>query len=244
MAIMLVICASGLWLAWCGVCAAASRMPRNEGVDGLLWLFGRGYGAVWHRLRVEGQEHVAAAFGAGSSRGVLVVSNHTSGVDPILAQIAMPRFVRWMMMREMMAPALEPFWTWARVIAVDQDGRDTKALREVLRELKEGGVVGVFPEGEIERPARVLRAFEPGVGLLALKSGATIVQVVIDGAPTPQGPNAAMQSLLMPSRARVRVLKPTTAAALGTTPGEVAIALRNRAAAALGWDESVDRGAV
>jgi 1-acyl-sn-glycerol-3-phosphate acyltransferase len=65
-------------------------------------------------------------------------------------------------------------------IAVDLDRPDPGALRRALDTLGTGGVVGIFPEG----PRSVRGQLEPGlpgVGLLALRSGAPVVPAAIRG---------------------------------------------------------------
>jgi 1-acyl-sn-glycerol-3-phosphate acyltransferase len=61
-------------------------------------------------------------------------------------------------------------------------------------------VLGVFPEGGIERPAGTLRPFFPGVGLIIARSGAPVLPVWISGTPRT---DTAWDSLLRTSRTRV-----------------------------------------
>ena len=50
-------------------------------------------------------------------------------------------------------------------------------------------MLGVFPEGAIEHPARHIMPFHPGVGLIISRTGAPVLPVVIEG--TPQGRRGA-----------------------------------------------------
>lgn len=194
----------GLWLALAFFSTWLMRArPRGDDVAGsaalrLIQLYAR----FVHRLRVEGLEHVPAR--AESDRtALIVVANHTSGADPLLVQAALPFEPRWLMGADMRVPAVQAVWDWTGVIFVDRKAPDSRGLREALRHLSAGGVLGVFPEGHIERPARRLLPFREGVGLLILKSGAPVLPVVIDG--TPQV-DPAWASLVRRSRARVRFL--------------------------------------
>lgn len=114
-----------------------------------------------HRLRVLGAEHIPDGRHAGP---LLIVANHTAGVDPLLVQSACPFFVRWMMADDMQINGLNWFWRWVQVIGVDRNGREIAAAREAIRHLQDRGVIGIFPEGTLERPARHILPFLPGSG--------------------------------------------------------------------------------
>ncbi|MBX3410375.1 MAG: 1-acyl-sn-glycerol-3-phosphate acyltransferase [Phycisphaeraceae bacterium] len=206
----------------------ARRSPRRDDL-----LYGLGFALIkfycrfYHRLRIEGEENLPA-----SHRGpLLVVCNHTAGVDPALVQTACPFEIRWMMAREMMLPRYERFWAWLRIIPVDRARRDVTGAREALRHLQEGGVIGVFPEGGIERPPERIKPFMPGVGLLAAKSRSPVLPVFICGTPvTPK----AWGSLWLPSRAVVR-FGPLRSYNNSLSPAQIADDLRDWFAQTSGW---------
>jgi 1-acyl-sn-glycerol-3-phosphate acyltransferase len=111
----------------------------------------------------------------------LVVANHTSGLDPTLVQASCRRPIVWLMTREFYdLPHLHWFFKWSGMIPIDVAGHDSKAWRESIRALKRGQVVGVFPEGRIEREGKVM-PFQTGVSLLAIRGGAPIFPVYLDG---------------------------------------------------------------
>lgn len=226
------------WGLWAAACRVFERNPRGagDGLAGLAWGLAQLLSRTVHAMRVEGLEHVPRRRPGEPGPGPLVIiANHSAGIDPVLIQAASGFDVRWMMMRAMMTPLLAALWDWAGVIPVEQNGRDTKALREALRHLESGGVVGVFPEGEIARPARTVMPFQPGAGLLIAKSGARVLIAVVDGTPMER---SAFASLLTPSRARVRFLAPVSYKGTKLTPAEIVEDLRVRIAGALGWGTS------
>jgi 1-acyl-sn-glycerol-3-phosphate acyltransferase len=180
-------------------------------------------------------EHYEAAMSSGP---VLVVANHTGGVDPVLVQSAGPRLIRWMMARDMMGSGLEDLWRLTRVIPVDRTGTDAASLRAAMRTLKRGGVVGVFPEGRITRPAGTIRPFQEGVGVLAARCGAIVLPCWISGTPDVDG---MAGSVLGRSRSRVVFLEPVRYER-SMSAADVAGDLRSRLIAASGWpacDESM-----
>ncbi len=149
------------------------------------------YGALVHRVSASGLEHIdgrTADRPTLDGRPLIVVANHTAGVDPMVVQAKLPFEVRWMMAEDMHVPALEWFWEFGRVIFVDRgagerESRDTSGLRQAMRHLRGGGVLGMFPEGHIERPERMILPFKDGVGLLITKTGADVLPVIVEGTP-------------------------------------------------------------
>ena len=125
--------------------------PRNDPNTGMLSALLRLYTRLVHRVRYEGLSLIPPA-----GEPTLFVCNHTAGIDPMLVHLVSGHDIRWMMARDMRTPILETFWNWMRIIDVDRIAGDPAAAREALRELAQGGTVGIFPEGGLERPARGL----------------------------------------------------------------------------------------
>ena len=67
------------------------------------------------------------------------------------------------------------------VILVDQDGTDMTALRTVIKALREGNRVLIFPEGSRSHDGGLQEA-QPGLGLVIAKTGAPVVPMRIFGA--------------------------------------------------------------
>ena len=224
-----VVIALAVWALWAWVAAWIMANPRGDFETGISWRLMQIYVRLVHRLRVSGTEHIPSEPEPGP---MVVVANHTAGVDPLLIQAACPFFVRWMMALDMRLPAMEWFWRWSEVISVDRDGREVAAARTAIQHLREGGVVGIFPEGNLERPHRHILPFLPGVGLIIAKSGARVLPVVVDG--TPQV-DPAWSSLWRTSRATVRFLPAISYATSDLGPAEIAADLRQRFLDASGW---------
>ena len=224
------------WLAVAWLSRWVMINPRDDVDAGLMLLLMRVYCRVLHRVRYEGLEHVRAAE---SVRPLIVVVNHTAGIDPLLVQNATRLFEpRWMMASDMRIPVLEPFWRWARIIDVARFEGDASSARTALRHLKSGGVLGIFPEGGIERPAQQLLPFMPGVGLLIKKSGARVLPAIVDN--TPQV-DPAFASLWTPSRSRVRFEASIDYAQTDLSVSEIASDLQARYEAWTGWPINTHR---
>lgn len=130
-----------------------------------------------------------------------MASNHISGVDPILLQTFFPRPIRWMMQRSMMIAVLRPIWRMLQVIPVETSG--TASIREAFRHLADGGVVGIFPEGQIARPPGRIQVFHPGLAIIAQRTKVPVAIFAIDGMPPCGNP---FWSLIRRGRARVQFL--------------------------------------
>lgn len=188
-----------VWIVWAFACRRIMDNPRGDAATGLALVFIRTYARLVHRVSVRGAEHIPGRSDAGP---LIVVCNHTAGVDPLLVQSVCDFEVRWMMGEDMQWDALRGFWEFAGVIGVNRVGRDTTSARIALRHLEAGGIVGVFPEGRLEKPARRLLPFQAGVGLLISRSEAPVLPVWIDG--TPNAPTA-WGSLFRTSRSRLTI---------------------------------------
>lgn len=233
------------WLTLALIARPLMDNPRGDIVTGIVYVTNRLYVRVVHRLRVTGLEHVPPSR-TPPPGPLVVVANHTSGVDPMLIQSALAFEVRFMMARDMQPAILEPLWTWIGVISVDRAAPhgDTRAAREAIRFLQStgevgpngvvhSGVIGIFPEGGIERPRRQVLPFLPGIGLLIHKTGARVLPVIIDGGPDSR---TAWGSLVTRSRATVRFLPMIDYSHSGLRPAEIAGDLQRRFLEATGWE--------
>jgi 1-acyl-sn-glycerol-3-phosphate acyltransferase len=226
---------AALWIAFAFLARAAASGPRDDLLSGSLLLLIRVYFAIMNRPRYEGLEHLREGESLVLRDGLplIIVSNHTAGLDPLLIQNATSRIEpRWMMAADMQVPALDAFWRWARIISVARTEGDAASAREALRHLAGGGVLGIFPEGGIERPPRELLPFLPGVGLLIRRSGAAVLPVVIEG--TPQV-DPAFASFWHTGRPRVRFMPIQRYADTPLRPAEILSHLQGRYQAWTGW---------
>ncbi|MBX3364703.1 MAG: 1-acyl-sn-glycerol-3-phosphate acyltransferase [Phycisphaeraceae bacterium] len=216
--------------AWAFVARRIFHNPWGDVEGGLLWVFGLLYVRAVHRLAVHGEENVPHAKTPGP---LIIIANHTAGIDPLLIQSACPFPVRWMMAIDMRLPALEWFWKWIGIIDVDREGgASVTAVRDSMRHLRGHGVLGIFPEGQLERPARHLLPFQPGVGTLVQKTGALVLPVIIDG--TPQV-DPAWASLWRRSRSSIRFMPMIDYRGTSLTGEQIAQDLRDRFLAWTGW---------
>jgi len=137
-----------------------------------------------------------------SAGPALIVCDHTSMGDPLVLLATAGRPIRFLMAQEIYS---QPSIRWAfeafRCIPVQRGRRDIKAIRGMLDGLAANEVIGLFPEGGLDRYR--LEEGHPGVGYLAIKSGAPVIpaSIVWKG---PHSVTSMLKTLFVPSKAMIR----------------------------------------
>ena len=137
---------------------------------------------------------------------VIVAANHNSAIDPFLLISTSPnRYLSFMIAREFTGiPLVSYLARLAECIPVNRTGVDIASVKSALRHLSAGKAIGIFPQGRIVAPDDWENVQE-GVGMLALRSGATIIPAYISG--THYSDNVYIPYFL-PQRAIVHYGKP------------------------------------
>ncbi|MDX2065733.1 MAG: lysophospholipid acyltransferase family protein [Fimbriimonadaceae bacterium] len=121
-------------------------------------------------------------FRAASRGGMLVVANHASGLDPILAQYGFSRPIHFMATHDRFEiPWLARLMRFFHAFPVHRGKGDRAALRRAIRLLQLGEVVGIFPEGGLSEDG-TLQPLERGVTMLIRQTGVPVVVCGIAGA--------------------------------------------------------------
>jgi len=131
---------------------------------------------IYVRLGVEGAARVPRR------GGCIVVANHVSYADPVVLGSACPRRIIFMVAEPIYRLLrLRWFYYMMGTIPVLPDRPDPRAMKAALKTLRDGGAVGIFPEGQ-RMPDGRLGEGKAGVALLAARSGAPVVPAGILGA--------------------------------------------------------------
>jgi cytidylate kinase len=149
--------------------------PERSRFYAMMRMLAVGVMRAMFRLEAHGTEHIPR-------RGpVLLVSNHSSLLDPPLVGGACPRQLTFLAKAELFdVPGFGRLIHALNARPVRRDGADAAALRVALRVLEQGGALLVFPEGTRGAEGE-LREAKPGAALLAVMSGAPVVPVLVRG---------------------------------------------------------------
>ena len=113
---------------------------------------------------------------------LLIAVNHSSFFDPPLAGICSRRGVYYLARKTLLKwPFFGPLFPAMNVIPVERDGNDMSALREVIKKVKDGNAVLLFPEGTRSLDGN-LQPARAGIGLVIAKTGAPVLPMRIFGA--------------------------------------------------------------
>ncbi|KAB2493762.1 lysophospholipid acyltransferase family protein [Priestia endophytica] len=127
------------------------------------------------RVEIIGKENIP------KDAGVIVCSNHISNFDPPVVGMTFPRPVYFMAKAELFkVPVLKTLLPKIYAFPVKRGLSDRDALRKGISILKEGGALGLFPEGSRSKDGKLGKGMA-GVGFFALRSNAVIVPCAVIG---------------------------------------------------------------
>ncbi len=113
--------------------------------------------------------------------GVLICANHIDNLDPPVVGLTCPRDIHFMAKEELFhAPILKQLLPTINVFPVKRGLSDKKAIRTGLTHLKEGRVLGLFPEGTRSKTGEIGKGLA-GAGFFALRTNAAVVPCAIIG---------------------------------------------------------------
>lgn len=112
---------------------------------------------------------------------VLIASNHESFLDPPLVGVAYDHGVYYLARKTLFRGPGAWLYPKLNAIPVDQDRPDMTSLKTIIKLLKQGNQVVVFPEGSRTLDGE-LQPAEAGTGLIVAKSKAVVQPVRIFGA--------------------------------------------------------------
>jgi 1-acyl-sn-glycerol-3-phosphate acyltransferase len=127
------------------------------------------------RLRTYGRENLI------ENGPAILASNHSSYLDPPLVGVCCRKDVYFLARKSLFErPVIGPLIAQLNTVPVDRDRGDVGAVRAMIKLLKAGNRVLVFPEGTRSKDGN-LQPARAGVGLLIAKSLAPVVPVRVFG---------------------------------------------------------------
>ncbi len=126
-------------------------------------------------LKIEGEHHIP------KDGPVLLCANHISLLDPPAIGIWLERKVSFFAKEELFRiPLLGAIIRAVGAIPVKRGAGDRKALSLTLDVLKQGGIVGIFPEGT-RIHSGMIEEGKKGAAFFAVRSQAVVIPVAILG---------------------------------------------------------------
>lgn len=132
---------------------------------------------IFFRVTIIGRENIPQTGAA------LLCANHNAELGMFFIGYKIKRLVRWMAKEELFRNKIfGGFFRWTGAFPVKRGKGDIGAFKTVLRLLKDGHIVGMFPEGtRIKKKDDALVNVKAGVALFAVQSGAPILPVAVSG---------------------------------------------------------------
>jgi 1-acyl-sn-glycerol-3-phosphate acyltransferase len=161
---------------------------------------------LWCRPSVEGVEHVP------SSGGALLASNHLAVADSFYLPLMLERRVTFMAKREYFTqPGFvgwlkKQFFTGIGQVPLDRGSGSAAraALDTGIRLLREGRLMGIYPEGTRSPDGRLYKG-KTGIARMALESEVPVIPVVMIGT---DKVNPIGSRVWRPRKVRIRIGEP------------------------------------
>ena len=129
-----------------------------------------------YRPEFEGRDNIP------KSGGVILAGNHTNNLDAAIMLAGCKRIVHMLAKKELFKSKISNrFFRSMGCIPVDRKIHDENAKSEAIEVLKNNEVIGIFPEGTVNRTNDIIMPFKYGAVSFAMKTGAYIVPFTIIG---------------------------------------------------------------
>jgi 1-acyl-sn-glycerol-3-phosphate acyltransferase len=155
---------------------ARARARDPDWIYPLLRVVSYPYCRLLYRLRAQGIEQVP------DQGPVILAPNHFSAMDHWFVGLLLPRQVRFMAKSQLFkGPLFEFVLSHAGAFPVRRGQHDEESMITATTILERSGVLVLYIEGGRSRSGQISTNARPGVGRLALQTGAPVVPVAIYG---------------------------------------------------------------
>jgi 1-acyl-sn-glycerol-3-phosphate acyltransferase len=131
------------------------------------WIFFRARGIAAEKVPAQGP--------------VILAPNHFSFMDHFFMGISIRRKVRFMAKSQLFKPPMQWIYSPGGVFPVRRGYADEEAFITARSILERGGAIAMYSEGGRSRTGKLAETVRPGIGRLALQSGAPVVPIAIHG---------------------------------------------------------------
>lgn len=141
-----------------------------------LSIIAKAFEKLFFNIQIQGLDNLPLGCKA------ILCPNHTSNIDSIVLMIRCNREIFFLAKKELFKTRFTTwFFTKLNVICVDRQGTDAAAIKKALRVLRDGKLLGIYPEGTTRKGGRELIEPKAGALMIALAAKAPIIPVAICG---------------------------------------------------------------
>ncbi|MGN1371667.1 MAG: lysophospholipid acyltransferase family protein [Candidatus Coprovivens sp.] len=112
---------------------------------------------------------------------VVLAGNHTNNFDSVLLISSTKRIVHFLAKDSLTKGPLGPIFKAMGIIPVNRSIHDKNALKSAINTLEQDKVIGIFPEGTINRTNDIIMPFKIGAVKMSKETNSQIVPFIITG---------------------------------------------------------------
>lgn len=128
-----------------------------------------------YRVKINGIENLK------DDQPIIISANHIHIFDPVILATLTKRQIFFLSKKELFEKKLfAKFFGKLGVIPIDRDNTDIKAIKSCFRVIRDGNILGIFPEGTRVKTIDI-NNMKKGVALIALKNKVNILPIHIEG---------------------------------------------------------------
>lgn len=131
---------------------------------------------LYYNPKIIGKENIP------KSGSIIIVGNHKHLYDQCLTIVSTKRGIHYMAKREYFdSKKTAWFFKHTGCISVDRSKKDSKSVDSAISVLKDGGALGLFPEGTRNKTNQILLPFKFGAVSMASKTDSYLVPFGVTG---------------------------------------------------------------
>lgn len=130
---------------------------------------------ILYRPTVVGRENIP------KTGSIVLAGNHTKWLDPIMLIAVNKRQIHFLAKDELFHGLTKPIVKGMGCISVNRKIHDKDALSLSYKTLENGNVIGIFPEGTINRTKDIIMPFKIGAVKMANKTSSKLIPFIITG---------------------------------------------------------------
>lgn len=130
---------------------------------------------ILYRPTIIGKENIP------KTGGIVLAGNHTKWLDPIMLIATNERQIHFLAKDELFHGITKPIVKGMGCISVNRKIHDKDALSLGYKTLENAEVIGIFPEGTINRTKDIIMPFKIGAVKMANKTNSKLIPFTITG---------------------------------------------------------------